>query len=101
MGAHPKNKITRAERGKRRRGNTPSLKKDHRITSVALHKRGLVNSILASMGLAKAEKRAEKTDKKVSVQQNPKPAEIIKQSHPHASTTPVPKSNVQRTQHKG
>jgi hypothetical protein len=102
MGAHPKNKITRAERGKRRAGNTPSLKRDHRVVTVPLHKRGLVNSMLASLGLAKAEKREEKEDKKPgAAPTNPKPIEIVKQTSRPTTTTPVPKSNVQRTQHKG
>ncbi|MFH2021734.1 MAG: hypothetical protein ABIJ33_00420 [Patescibacteria group bacterium] len=51
MGAVPKNKITRAERGKRRAGNTPSLKKDARRASPILHKQGLVASILKKIGL--------------------------------------------------
>ena len=41
MPAVPKNKITRAERGKRRAGNTPSLKKD-RHARVPLHKKSLM-----------------------------------------------------------
>lgn len=45
MGALPKNKITRAERGKRRAGNAPSLKKDPKVASVPLHKRGFVASL--------------------------------------------------------
>ena len=43
MGAQPKNKITRAERGKRRAGNTPSLKKDPKKTAVPLHKKSLMS----------------------------------------------------------
>ena len=45
MGALPKNKITRAERGKRRHGNTPKLLKQHTKAQTPLHKRGLVASI--------------------------------------------------------
>jgi hypothetical protein len=51
MGAVPKNKITRAERGKRRQGNKPSLKKDLTQTSVPLHKRGLIAQIFKTVGL--------------------------------------------------
>lgn len=51
MGALPKNKITSMERGKRRRGNTKSLKKDPRNTQVPMAKRGLVNQIFKSLGL--------------------------------------------------
>lgn len=46
MGALPKNKITRAERGKRRRGNTPKLLKDVKTAKTPFYKRGLVASIL-------------------------------------------------------
>lgn len=53
MGALPKNKITRVERGKRRRGNTPSLKKDVKTTSIPMHKQGFVAQFLKSVGLDK------------------------------------------------
>lgn len=53
MGALPKNKITRAERGKRRAGNTPSLKKDIHTTKAPLHKVALSAAMLADMGFAK------------------------------------------------
>lgn len=46
MGALPKNKVTRAERGKRRRGNTPSLRKHPKTGAKVLHKTTLVESIL-------------------------------------------------------
>lgn len=52
MGALPKNKITRVERGKRRRGNTPSLKKDPNTTSVPLHKKGIVAEFKKALGIA-------------------------------------------------
>lgn len=45
MGALPKNKVTAAERGKRRRGNTPKLLKTHKKAQIPLHKRGLAASI--------------------------------------------------------
>lgn len=45
MGALPKNKITRAERGKRRKGNTPQLLKQSKKAQIPLHKRGLAASI--------------------------------------------------------
>lgn len=53
MGALPKNKITRVERGKRRRGNTPSLKKDPKVTQIPAHKKGIVAKFLKSLGLSK------------------------------------------------
>ncbi|MBP7740722.1 hypothetical protein KA089_00895 [Candidatus Woesebacteria bacterium] len=51
MGALPKNKITRAERGKRRRGNNPKLSKDTNTTSIPMHKQGFVAQFLKSVGL--------------------------------------------------
>lgn len=48
MGAQPKNKITRAERGKRRAGNTPSLKKDAKNAKVPLHKQTLMKKFADS-----------------------------------------------------
>ena len=54
MAAVPKNKITRAERGKRRAGNTPNLKKDLNAR-VPLHKRGLMAAIFKATGLEKKE----------------------------------------------
>lgn len=52
MGALPKNKITRAERGKRRRGNTPSLQKDPKITTIPAHKQGIVAQFLKTLGIS-------------------------------------------------
>lgn len=52
MGALPKNKITRAERGKRRKGNTPSVKKDPKVTMIPAHKKGLVAQFLKSLGIS-------------------------------------------------
>lgn len=51
MGALPKNKITRIERGNRRRGNTPKLRKDINKTQVQMHKRGFVAQLLKGLGL--------------------------------------------------
>ncbi len=51
MGALPKNKITRAERGKRRHGNTPKLKKDTNVTQTPLHKQSFVASLNKKIGL--------------------------------------------------
>lgn len=51
MGALPKNKITRVERGKRRAGNRPNLKKDAN-TTVPLHKQGFVAELLKFAGIA-------------------------------------------------
>jgi hypothetical protein len=54
MGALPKNKITRVERGRRRKGNTPKLLKDVKVVSQPLHKRGLVSQIKRAIGLSQA-----------------------------------------------
>ena len=51
MGAVPKNKITRTERNKRRRGNKPNLIKNLAHHSIPLHKRGLVAQIFKTVGL--------------------------------------------------
>lgn len=53
MGALPKNKITRVERGKRRSGNTPKVTKDAKVTPVPLHKRGFVAQMKQALGLTK------------------------------------------------
>ena len=49
MGALPKNKITRAERGKRRVGNTPTITKDAKTSSIPLHKRRLSTKIIKAV----------------------------------------------------
>lgn len=53
MGALPKNKITSVERGKRRRGNRPTVTKDTNVASVPLHKQSFVNDILKKVGIKK------------------------------------------------
>lgn len=52
MGAQPKNKITRAERGKRRQGNTKQITKDPTVSTVPHHKRGIIAQIKQSLGLS-------------------------------------------------
>lgn len=52
MGALPKNKITRVERGKRRAGNTPTLTKDAKISKVPMHKRGLISQLKKALNLS-------------------------------------------------
>lgn len=51
MGAHPKNKITRVEQGKRRAGNTPKLAKDPKTNSVPSHKSGLFAKFFKALGI--------------------------------------------------
>ena len=42
----PKNKITRAERGKRRQGNTPKLTKNIKTAKTPLHKEKIAQKLL-------------------------------------------------------
>lgn len=56
MAAHPKNKITRVEQGKRRRGNTPKLLKDVKVHAIPAHKRSLFGKILGLIGESSATK---------------------------------------------
>lgn len=51
MGAVPKNKITRVERGKRRAGNTPDIRKDIKIAKTPLHKKGFMASLFKAVGI--------------------------------------------------
>lgn len=53
MGALPKNKITRAERGKRRRGNRPTITKDPQTAPVPQHKKGFVAQMMRAVGISK------------------------------------------------
>ncbi len=50
MGALPKNKITKVERGKRRRGNTRKVTKDANTASIPPHKRGFVAQLKKFIG---------------------------------------------------
>ncbi len=52
MGALPKNKITSAERGKRRHGNRPKLEKDFNVAKVGLHKRSFVMTLMKKIGIS-------------------------------------------------
>jgi len=100
MGALPKNKITSAERGKRRAGNTPDIKKDIRIATIPLHKRGLVQSVLASMGIGKKEDRVSRASKKAGANVMTKP-EVMSNKPSQPSPKSVPQKTAKRTQHKG
>ena len=51
MGALPKNKITRRERGKRRKGNTPKLNRDAKVFTVPQHKQGFLAEFKKFVGL--------------------------------------------------
>ncbi len=49
MAAHPKNKVTRVEQGKRRHGNTPKLLRDANKAKTPLYKKGLVAQIMKAI----------------------------------------------------
>lgn len=53
MGALPKNKITRRERGKRRWGNTPKVTKNVKQSKVPMHKQSLVAQMFKALGFSK------------------------------------------------
>ncbi len=57
MGALPKNKITSVERGKRRAGNRPNLKKDLH-TTIPAHKQGFVAELFKFIGLSSTEAKS-------------------------------------------
>lgn len=58
MAAVPKNKITRVERGKRRKGNTPSLVKNAATSQPQFHKRGFVAMLIKNLGITAQPKSA-------------------------------------------
>jgi len=101
MGALPKNKITRVERGKRRAGNKPKITKDANRANIPPHKRGIVASILRSVGLTQAQ-----TPDKVTKKMTPSTASTSQVVVPAKTKAPKPVTAVQpktrrQTQHKG
>ncbi len=99
MAAHPKNKITRAEQGKRRAGNTPKLMRDTKVTKVPLHKKTLVSRIMSAIGLTKtapvaAEPAKHHTEPKAVAAQAPVQAKAAPKKQAAVKT-------VRKTQHKG
>ncbi len=109
MGALPKNKITRAERGKRRAGNKPTITKDTNSAAIPLHKRGMVAEFLKVMDIAAAKQTEKKTEQKPQtkqaktekpVAQKPaakqpasQPTEAIKKSAPTKAVKPTAKKS--------
>ena len=103
MAAQPKNKITRAERGKRRKGNTPKLRKDANVFSVAPHKRALFDKVLkvvGQMGGAVSTTSPEEKQKAKAAKQASKAA-FMKSQQPKAGKMSAPIKKTTRTQHKG
>ncbi len=102
MGALPKNKITSVERGKRRAGNTPSLKKD-RNSVVPLHKQGLVAQILKKAGILKTGKDDERATKRAATKADRRATRAVvrdSKTAEKAAKTAV-KKTTRTTQHKG
>ncbi len=59
----PKNKITRAERGKRRRGNTPVVTRSLKVAKVPLHKAKVVAKMKMQLKPVKKVDEAEQKTK--------------------------------------
>jgi len=96
MGALPKNKITSVERGKRRRGNTPKLKKDIN-SAIPNYKKGFMAELLQFIGLETAPQKASKSSEAASPKlTNVAPVKAVKATN--AQTT-VKTNRI--TQHKG
>lgn len=87
MGAHPKNKITRVEQGKRRSGNTPKLKKDAKHGKVPLHKATLAERFAKAVAGASV-----KPEKKKAV----KTAKAVKPAAEKKSAAPVEKKAAEK-----
>ncbi|MBP7875721.1 hypothetical protein KA012_01870 [Candidatus Woesebacteria bacterium] len=98
MGALPKNKITRSERGRRRAGNTPKLAVDTNVIAIPLSKRGLASSILSKLGFSN-EQVVRVVHKKRRVMQN----NLTNLNERSAQTTQMAgnDSSKHRAQHKG
>ncbi|NCN06783.1 MAG: hypothetical protein GW946_02995 [Candidatus Pacebacteria bacterium] len=101
MGALPKNKITRVERGKRRAGNKPNITKDIKTASIPPYKRGLVASILRSVGLS-SEKPATTEPKKIAAAKTSAMQTTAAAVNKAAKPVGAVKTKARRqTQHKG
>lgn len=101
MGALPKNKITRVERGKRRAGNKPKITKDANHASVPPYKRGLVASILRSVGLS--QEKTPKAVAKKTVASKPVTTSVapVVSAKPAKKAASVQPKTRRQTQHKG
>ncbi len=98
MSAQPKNKITRVEQGKRRRGNTPKLQRDPKTHSVPLYKRGFFDKIMKKIGSSSSgETKESKKTKSHQAAGNP----TAKTTAPKMATMSAPVKKARSTQHKG
>jgi hypothetical protein len=104
MAAHPKNKVTRVEQGKRRAGNTPKLLKDTKMSVIPMHKRGFFGKVMAWFGEATIVEDTTKADKKAA--RKAARAGVSGTGAAQAKGKPqakiaAPSKKVARTQHKG
>ncbi len=102
MGALPKNKISRVERGKRRHGNTPKLKKDLN-SATPKHKQGFTAEFLRFIGLAprptsQAEVKKAAPVKKATTESQA--GQVAAKARPVRQTAGGVKTT-RKTQHKG
>ena len=98
MAAHPKNKVTRVEQGKRRHGNNPKLIKDTATTKVPLYKRGFFEKIMKAVGHpGKVDKNKSEEHKKSKAMA---PA-VTQMNQAAAMPAPAPVKKIRSTQHKG
>jgi len=101
MGALPKNKITRVERGKRRAGNKPKITKDANRASIPPYKRGIVASILRSVGLTQEKIASQSTKKTISKKATSGQVATASQTKAAKPVAAVQTRARRQTQHKG
>jgi hypothetical protein len=101
MGALPKNKITRAERGKRRRGNTPKLARDTKVAAIQSHKKGFVAEMLRFAGLTDQKPTKSQPEPKAKASSTTSKPVDAAPVRPTTKQSIAPQSNKRRTQHKG
>ena len=107
MAAQPKNKITSVERGKRRRGNTPKLKKDVNVSRISMYKRGFfaeVMQMFSENGVKTATANTESKKSRRAKSATPAQSQaqsMIQASKPQGAKMSAPVKKTTRTQHKG
>jgi hypothetical protein len=108
MGALPKNKITRAERGKRRRGNTPTITQDTKVKTVRSHKAGFMAELMKFVGLNPTGAQTGKTTQPTEASKTDKKSVKATADNPMAQRTVPSRRSIapagkgkRQTQHKG
>ncbi len=99
MGAHPKNKITSVERGKRRAGNTPKLAKQIGQSRVPLHKKSMLDRFIKAVTGATTKAASKKQEKKATKVQKSGLNTQLSGMKSNPSMAPVKITT--HTQHKG